>query len=373
MTNPFTGLPVTNASNASQEVRLMELRNSTIEAAGEVEFASPNGDITFNGTGCQKCHSVQSLHNIQFDYVQNGPAGYGHINNDSDCSGCHNSWLPATDFVPGALIPTVNSVEPTLIAENTASTLTILGLNFVNDVYTSVVTVDGTTYEPTTITDTQITVNIPALSAGTHQVQLVKDGTVLSKLSTLTVISMVTVSSATLDGQTLTLVGTGFGSQPENAEQNVLVGSAGYSASIIGWTDTQIVATVSGTVNEGDLATVVTASGGQAAGIVVVSAPTPDSVTVTAANGGENWQRGTTQTIMWAHAGSSEAANVKIELLKGTSVNRVIASSTPNDGTYSWTIPGGQSTATNYKIRITSVDHTPSYTDSSNANFQISK
>lgn len=197
VTNPFTGEIL---------IRAMEVRNSTIENVDVFEPGTTN--ITFNGTGCQKCHSVQSIHNIQFNYQQNGPQGLGHINNDLDCAGCHNSWLPATDFVPGALIPTVDSLSPSVIAVNTATTLTITGANFVNDPYTSVVTVDGVTYTPSSITDAQIVVDIPALSAGTHQLQLVKDGSTLSKLSTLDVVSLVTLSSATLDGVTLTITGT---------------------------------------------------------------------------------------------------------------------------------------------------------------------
>lgn len=263
--NPFTGELLNNS---------MELRNSTIEAASAIEPGTFN--ITINGTGCEKCHGVPTLHNIQFEYQQNGPQGKGHINNDLDCSGCHNSWLPASDFVPGAIIPTVDSVSPSVIAVNTATTLTITGLNFVNGAYTSVVTVDGVTYTPASITDSQIVVNIPALSAGTHQLQLVKGGDTLSKLSTLDVVPVVTLSSASLDGTTLTISGTGLGSKPAaNAQQYVLVGSAGYSASIISWSDTQIVATVSGSVAAGDTATVITANAGQATAAIVVSTPTP--------------------------------------------------------------------------------------------------
>ncbi len=92
------------------------------------------------------------------------------------------------------------------------------------------------------------------------------------------------------------------------------------------------------------------------------------TITVISPNGGEQWQRGTTQTIMWA---SSNVDYVKIQLLKGTSVNLTITSSTPADnGSYSWTIPASQAAATNYKIRITSTASS-SVTDSSDAAFSI--
>jgi ribosomal protein S28E/S33 len=255
----------------------------------------------------------------------------------------------------------------------------------VNDQYTSVVTIDGgQPITPSSITDAQIVVDIPALSSGTHQLQLVKGGDTLSALQTLVVVPAVTLSSATLDGTTLTIAGTGFGTKPPTSpEQYIVVGSVGYATSITSWSDTQVVATVSGPVVAGDVVTVITADAGEAQATVTIATPTPtvtptptptpDSVTVTSPNGGESWKRGTSNAITWNRAGASQAANVKIELLKGTSVNRVIASSTPNDGTQSWAIPSNQAIGTDYKIRITSVGHNPSYTDSSNANFQISR
>lgn len=277
ITDGGTGITTTDSSG-------MEVRNSTVEATSAIEFVSVNGSITYNGTGCEKCHSVASLHNIAGSggYVQNGPQGLGHINNNTDCYGCHNSWLPADTWTPGALAPTVDSISPSVIAADTATTVTITGVNFVNDVYTSVVTVDGVTYTPTSVTDTQITVDIPALAAGTHVIQLVKGGNTLSKLSVLTVVPVVTLTSATFDGTTLTLQGSGFGAEPTtNPEQYVLINHAGdlyYSATITSWTDTQIKAT--GTIVAGDSVQLITGNSGQAASPITVTTP-PTSVLTT--------------------------------------------------------------------------------------------
>jgi 5-hydroxyisourate hydrolase-like protein (transthyretin family) len=93
------------------------------------------------------------------------------------------------------------------------------------------------------------------------------------------------------------------------------------------------------------------------------------TLTVTTPNGGQKWIRGTTHTITWSSTGSP-GANVKIELLKGGVVNRVITSSTANDGSYSWTISSTQTLGTDYKIRITSTSNT-AITDSSNSNFAV--
>jgi hypothetical protein len=260
ITNEFTGELVVDA---------VPLRNSTIESTDVFEPGTTN--ITINGTGCEKCHDVKSLHNIQFNYVQNGQQGLGHINNNLDCSGCHDEWLPATDFVPGAIIPTVNSVSPAVLKANTATTLTIAGLNFVNDVYTSVVTVDGVTYNPTSITDAQIVVDIPALSAGSHVLQVVKNGDTLSKLSTLTVMTNPAISSAKLVRQgrnmVLTVTGTAFGTRPAtNAQLYVSAKHAGNqitSTSISSWSDTQIKVIMPNSVATNDIVTVLTATSGE--------------------------------------------------------------------------------------------------------------
>jgi hypothetical protein len=65
--------------------------------------------------GCEGCHSMNTLHNIQADspntaspgsiVVGGEDAGYGHIGNEADCWGCHGfdlespSYLPAEDSI----------------------------------------------------------------------------------------------------------------------------------------------------------------------------------------------------------------------------------------------------------------------------------
>lgn len=261
LTNQFSGEFLENA---------MQLRNYTIESTDVFEPGTTN--ITFNGTGCEKCHGVPTLHNIQYQYVQNGPQGKGHINNDLDCYGCHNSWLPATDYVPGPLTPYLDTVTPTAIAAGTATTLTLTGSNFVSGgtTYAVVVTIDGVAYTPTSSSDSEIIVDIPgaALSAGTHQLQVVKDGTVLSKLYTLIAAPNLQITSARLSSGTVTIAGAGFGTKPAtNAKYYVSVTHAGTqrtSQSISSWSNTQIKAKFSsGTVSKGDVVTVISADSGE--------------------------------------------------------------------------------------------------------------
>ena len=96
--------------------------------------------------------------------------------------------------------------------------------------------------------------------------------------------------------------------------------------------------------------------------------PVP-SMTVTTPNGGENWSRGTTQTIKW-NSTESPKSYVKIELLKAGVLNRVIIASTLNDGSQSWLIPSTQLIGSDYKIRINSTIN-PAITDSGDNNFNI--
>jgi hypothetical protein len=92
--------------------------------------------------------------------------------------------------------------------------------------------------------------------------------------------------------------------------------------------------------------------------------PTP-YITVTSPNGGETWLTGISESITW---NDNISENVKIELYKGGSYYSTVTSSTPSDGTYSWTIPA--LSGTDYEIRITSINNS-SIWDDSNSNFTI--
>ncbi len=267
---------ITDGGTGLTDTGAMEVRNSTIEAADAAIGAFEPGtvNVTINGTGCEKCHDVQSIHNIQFSYQQNGQQGLGHINNNTDCYGCHNSWLPADTWIPGPLIPVVTGISPVVIPAGSATTLTLTGVNFVNPDgnYTSVVTVDGVQYTPTTLTQTQIVVDIPALTAGTHQLQLVKGGNTLSNLVTLTAVTDPTITSMSFTpgryGQAGTLVinGNGFGAKPAT-NANYYVSALHNNAQVIAssiskWSGTSITAKISAA--KGDQITVVNLQSGEA-------------------------------------------------------------------------------------------------------------
>ena len=84
-------------------------------------------------------------------------------------------------------------------------------------------------------------------------------------------------------------------------------------------------------------------------------------------NGGEAYKPGDTCSITW---GVFDCGNVKIELYKNGIFDSTIIASTPDDGSFDWTISGGQAEGADYKVKITAVDVEDLF-DESNANFSI--
>jgi len=82
-------------------------------------------------------------------------------------------------------------------------------------------------------------------------------------------------------------------------------------------------------------------------------------VTLTSPNGGEVWAAGSRYPINWAYTG--DPGNLKIELLRGSSVVSTLTSSVSKGsngaGSYTWSISSRQSTGPDYKIRITSTSN----------------
>jgi hypothetical protein len=100
---------------------------------------------------------------------------------------------------------------------------------------------------------------------------------------------------------------------------------------------------------------------------VIVNITDNDDIVLTAPNGNEKWVAGETNTITWI---SLMGGNVKIDLLKNGLFSAVITNSTANNGSFNWALPSNQSPATNYQVRVTSVE-TSSVMDSSDNTFSI--
>ncbi len=71
-------------------------------------------------------------------------------------------------------------------------------------------------------------------------------------------------------------------------------------------------------------------------------------------NGGETLEQNSTCTIKWS---SNVSGNLKIELLKGGSLDKTITASTPNNGSYDWDITTDYVVGDDYKIKISSLDN----------------
>lgn len=96
------------------------------------------------------------------------------------------------------------------------------------------------------------------------------------------------------------------------------------------------------------------------------------SLAVTSPNSaGITWVRGSAQTIAWTSAGGA-GATVKVDLCKGGVLSRTIAASTPNTGSFVWTVPADQALGTDYRVRVTSTAAASAF-DESDANFAIAE
>ncbi|MHA2231106.1 MAG: matrixin family metalloprotease [Candidatus Hodarchaeales archaeon] len=82
---------------------------------------------------------------------------------------------------------------------------------------------------------------------------------------------------------------------------------------------------------------------------------TPCSITLSSPSGGSWWELGETLAIIWDSEYTS--GDVKIELYKGSSLDRIITPSTSDNGVYDWPIPddGSLTGDCDYRIKITDI------------------
>jgi hypothetical protein len=117
---------------------------------------------------------------------------------------------------------------------------------------------------------------------------------------------------------------------------------------------------------QGELAAT-TATWKLAAGAVKTTA---QSFQITDPNGGEVLRPGSVVPITWISSGFETPGNVKIVLSRdgGRSYGEVVVDSTPDDGTYEWTVTGPLSDSV--RVKLTSLEE-ESVSDASDANFSI--
>jgi hypothetical protein len=291
----FSAAPIADGTNNvhhNEILGITQLPGFSINDSKGLQCTWCHVDVVnvLNIRGCETCHSVRSIHNIQFDFTNTSTLrGFGHIgsnnpsdpaNNSKDCLGCH-AWYNAGDVNPfaGSIIPDVQKATPSVFNANTPTVVTLTGTNFVQANSTTVVNIDDTTnLTPTTLTNGQITVTVN-LAAGARYIKVVKTDSVenvpkSSDIKPLTVVSKVTISSARLRYGVITISGSGFGTMPKtNAQQYVTIKHAGnvyYSDSINSWKGSQITAKKTSTpaAAKGDIVTVMTTNSGESSATI---------------------------------------------------------------------------------------------------------
>jgi|GEM_PF-1429530 len=99
-----------------------------------------------------------------------------------------------------------------------------------------------------------------------------------------------------------------------------------------------------------------------------ITEPTSPAITVTSPNGGENLMVGLIHEITWTSTGEIETVMIEYSADNGVSWE-MVATSTPNEGSYEWTVPDNLSD--DCRVRITGEDSDNSPSDTSDAAFSI--
>ncbi len=86
-------------------------------------------------------------------------------------------------------------------------------------------------------------------------------------------------------------------------------------------------------------------------------------LTLTSPNGGECWLKGSPQTITWNSLGNV-GSNLKIDLYKNGSFDRLVNMNAANTGSCKWTVPVNVNNGKLYKIKITSIANKELWDDS---------
>lgn len=218
-----------------------ELRNNSMLMAGDA----------VNGTGCEKCHGMQSLHSIEANAAYNQAnkiPGQGHNGNDTDCDGCHygNALFLAYGSLPTtAMAIQLDSATPSIVNANTATDVTLAGSNFVQEGYNTEVLVDGAVVASSGLTDTSVVINVN-LAAGGHGIQVRKtNATIPSDTATSAAISVSaiappTITKAELASGVLTITGSGFGADDMTSVTITKADGRQILAATTSWSDTQI-------------------------------------------------------------------------------------------------------------------------------------
>ena len=248
-----------------------------------------NADVGLTIRQCEECHTVATLHNIQYDNAGDGivpnaeELGYGHIGNQWDCWGCHGSDGTALSApMSGPVTPFIDSISQLKFTAGTDSTITLKGSAFVSSVQNpldgslielaSMVTVTDsmgitTDLDPASLAPTEMTVTIPgSLAPGNYTLQVQK-GPNGSNPKGIVISPKVAITSvkANNDG-TLTVTGSGFSGYLDPVAgtsvdlTRIISLKTGETATetceVLTWTDTEINARCTATAGSAEISSV---------------------------------------------------------------------------------------------------------------------
>ena len=245
------------------------------------DFTPPNHTIR----GCEKCHGINSLHNIEFDSNGDGITPgkeepfRGHIGSPANCRGCHGNFEGAgveailqtgTGPYSGAnIVPTFGrmgtrghgmrggggmwsaSINPD------PRVITFTGSGFISTINSPDGPVELTAklvltdkndisyeYEADSVTQTTLEVTLPDnLASGSYDVHLVK-GSVRSPIANLVIRPDVTVNEISCNNGKVTISGSGFSGylNAENSGTSISDITTAEECTVESWNDTSIVA-----------------------------------------------------------------------------------------------------------------------------------
>ncbi len=245
------------------------------------DFTPPNHTIR----GCERCHGINSLHNIEFDHIGDGitPGAEepfrGHIGNAANCRGCHGNFEGAgveailqTGEGPDAganVVPSVGSMGIrgrgmrggrgmwSASVEPEPRVVTFTGSGFISTLQSPdgpveliakllLVDKEGNTYEydASSATQTALEVRLPDdLAPGSYDLYLVK-GSVRSPAANLVIRPDVAVSESSCNEGKITITGSGFAGYLNARDSGTGVSDTTTleKCRVDSWSDTQIVA-----------------------------------------------------------------------------------------------------------------------------------
>lgn len=113
---------------------------------------------------------------------------------------------------------------------------------------------------------------------------------------------------------------------------------------------------------------------GNAAITLDMTAPTVPAGAVTAPNGGETWDQGTTRTVTWSGVADANLAAAPVALAystdRGASYPNTVAVGEANDGAYEWSLPVVETTTARVRLTVTDRAGNRAF-DASDADFTI--